>query len=137
MLCQKTQKNTTITLVYSELSVPISSRVKCRYIHTTLNKLIWSNKTEDLIVQAPIRLLLKAEKLGETRCTGSDVRDLQQEQEQRQRNMRPFEPPDLWNSVKLKQINQAQSEYKHSLTFRFRRYVVIATKLGTDCKSAQ
>ena len=53
MLCQKTQKNTTITLVYSELSEPISSRVKCRYIHTTLNKLISSNKTEDLIVQAP------------------------------------------------------------------------------------
>ena len=24
--------------------------------------------------------------------------------------------------------NQAQSEYKHSLTFRIRRYVVIATK---------
>jgi len=26
------------------------------------------------------------------------------------------------------QVNQAYSEYKHSLTFRVRRYVVIATK---------
>jgi len=33
--------------------------------------------------------------------------------------------------------NQAQIDYKHSLTFRVRRYVVIATKPCTDCKSAQ
>ena len=34
------------------------------------------------------------------------------------------------------QYNQAYSEYKYLLTFRVRRYVVIATKLCTDCKSA-
>ena len=31
--------------------------------------------------------------------------------------------------VELDPRNQAYSEYKHSLTFRVRRYVVIATKL--------